>query len=652
MKTKLLLCTAMLVGFSSTAFAQAGRQLDLIGFDDSVPAPLPSFGDDSVLFIERPVVGIFWDERCASVEYTFNSTVGANPGTPGEITPEALVDIVQTGLDRWNDNPSSYIEMNVTNTTDLGARPRVGGDFINEITFLTPAGFTVLASSPSFSLSADDTFAAGEDLDGDGDSDVFDPVAAGQNTCFDIDGDGDIEFPAGDYAAGTILDNDVQFSSTVLWETTATNGGGADVDAVSTHEFGHSHGLNHSLVNQISPTDGTGATMFPFVTTTQANNEEAQRTLSDDDLAASAFLYQEGNGTEPISGLQRGDVAFSRAYGVIRGTASTSEGTPLPGAAVRAIDFRGENLVATTYTGKVSAFQTPAGGLIAAEESAVNGDYALPVLSGSAYTLDVEAIDGNPAPVTSISTTSIIASIIGLTDFPEEAITRGFSESSNETRPLRSSFFTGIGTSSFSMGDFTANEEVVQRTAGALTAGGTAALLGANDVIYAEMFDREEVSQLIAEGNIPVSGGAETILIGEAASVMTFSNANLSIGIINADGNVEITEVLSNETDVVGQDGDLASFAFTGTRGLPFRIRRAFNQNPDAQLFFTLEINDIEVGPNAGFPLGFVGLDGTIAGTSFLGIDGGDIAPFGATFAMELRYANTGRRVSKFLTRF
>ncbi|MEO1171361.1 MAG: matrixin family metalloprotease, partial [Myxococcota bacterium] len=250
-----------------SAFAQVGRQLDNFG---------PPVG---VQFVESagaelgvsPVFGIFWDERCANIEYTFNSNLPANPGTGAEIPPEVLAQEVQNGLDRWNEIPTSYIEMNVTSIRDLGARPRVAGDFINEITFVTAPDFTALASSPSTTLLADATFAVGDDLDGDGDSDVFDPVALGFDTCRDVDGDGDIEFPAGDYRAGTILDNDVQFSTTVFWETGATDTGGADVDAVSTHEFGHSHGHNHSLINQISDTDGTGSTMFPFIDTTDGD---------------------------------------------------------------------------------------------------------------------------------------------------------------------------------------------------------------------------------------------------------------------------------------------------------------------------------------------------------------------------------------------
>lgn len=659
MKTKLLLCSALLTAFGANAFAQTqtGRQIDVIATDASIaPAPVPSNGDDTVLFTERPLVGIFWDERCASVEYTFNDNVGANPGTAVEISPEDLVDIVQTGLDRWNDNPSSYIEMNVTNVTDLGNRPRVGGDFINEVTFITPPGFGPLASSPSFSLTEDQTFAVGEDLDGDGDSDVFDPVAADRNTCFDFDGDGDIEFPAGDYAAGTILDNDVQFNSLVVWETTPTNTGGTDVDATSTHEFGHSHGLSHAITNQTGDNDGTSSTMFPFISSGAANSEGAQRTLNSDDLAASAHIYPEGNGTTEISEIQPGDIAFDEAYSLISGTVSLdASGIPLPAAAVKAIDFRAQSVASQTYSGRTSAFETETGGLVVFPESLVSGDYELPVLRNNLYTVEIEALDGDPVAVGSVSTNAVITSIFGLNTFPDEAVRRGVTERAVEVEPLRASLISIRGSNSESGLDIVANTETIQRNSGPATFVGSGAIFGANDIIYAEMFDRTAVSQLLAAGNVPVSGGAQTFLFGEDASTTIFSDAQLAIGEVDpATGTVSITQVLSSEQDVAGQDDDTASFAFNRTRALPFQIRRAFNANPNAQLFFILELNDVEIGPNSGFPLAFVGVDGTALGSeSFLSTNNGPISPFfGGRWAMELRYANPGRRVSPFLTRF
>ena len=59
-------------------------------------------------------------------------------------------------------------------------------------------------------LIVDTTFNPGDDIDGDGDTDVFDPLLEGTETCDDVDGDGDIEFPAGFYAAGTILEHQAE----------------------------------------------------------------------------------------------------------------------------------------------------------------------------------------------------------------------------------------------------------------------------------------------------------------------------------------------------------------------------------------------------------------------------------------------------------
>ena len=114
---------------------------------------------------------------------------------------------LQASFDSWNKIPTSFIEMKITGTT---ANPGFAGfDFVNELTFRTSAGFMARASSPTTSLIADTTFADGEDFDEDGDSDFSGAITV----CTDVDGDGDIEFPAGFYKAGTILDNDAQFNT-------------------------------------------------------------------------------------------------------------------------------------------------------------------------------------------------------------------------------------------------------------------------------------------------------------------------------------------------------------------------------------------------------------------------------------------------------
>jgi len=104
---------------------------------------------------------------------------------------------------------------------DIRPVPTTFLDFTNTASFFFALGGP-LGVSLSTPLTADATFTVGLDIDGDGDSDVFDPEAEGVDVCTDVDGDGDIEYPAGDYAAGTILDNDVFFAADVLWETTPT----------------------------------------------------------------------------------------------------------------------------------------------------------------------------------------------------------------------------------------------------------------------------------------------------------------------------------------------------------------------------------------------------------------------------------------------
>ena len=86
MKNNLFTCAAMMAAltisaYSPQAFAQnqTGRQLDVISTQPT-EFGIPVFGG-GFLGNRVPVVGIFWDQRCASVEYTLNSNVGANPGT-------------------------------------------------------------------------------------------------------------------------------------------------------------------------------------------------------------------------------------------------------------------------------------------------------------------------------------------------------------------------------------------------------------------------------------------------------------------------------------------------------------------------------------------------------------------------------------------
>ena len=654
MKNNLFTCAAMMAAltisaYSPQAFAQnqTGRQLDVISTQPT-EFGIPVFGG-GFLGNRVPVVGIFWDQRCASVEYTLNSNVGANPGTAAEVTPTQIRTIVQRGLNRWNNNPSSYIDMNITNVTNLGNRPVIGGDFINEVSFITPGGFGALASSPSVSLTEDTTFLVGEDLDLDGDPDVFDPAVEGINTCSDVDGDCDNEFPAGFYKTGTILDNDVQFSSTVLWETTPGSNGAADIDAVSTHEFGHSHGLSHSFINQTSDTDGNSSTMFPFISTDNAFAEQAGRSLHRDDRAASAFIYQEGvsSGTEPITQIQPGDIRFGQAYSVVRGSIEDSFGDPIAGAAVhlRNVGTGARDVVA--YSGATSAFEVPPFGccFVDASEAIVDGRYEVPALEGRDYIVEIEALDGDPAAAGNISIGAQIADIAGLTNFREEDYS-GDDEAGIEVLPITPVPVT-LGRSNTLGIDFVLNDEETQET-GDLFSLGTGAVFFANDISYVEMFNRNEVLSRIEAGEVPVAGLFRTSPFDNTHQSVVLDEVQLAIGRVNPlTGNAEIVQILTDRLDVEADDSDETVVRFKRARFLPNLIRLELLQDPDAHLFLIGNVEDAVIGTNNTlFPVGFVGLSGG-SGTAFLGLDGGPLTPrTGSTWAMGLSWTTQPTRRS------
>src|SRR5262245_16436212 len=374
----LCLCLAL----SNVIAVRAGGAIAGFDITDRQPSPIPG------QFIAK-VIGIKWDVRSIPVKYSMNNTLDPIPNPLGDpvLTLDQAQAALQTSFDSWNNVPTSFIEMKITGTT---ANPDIAGfDFVNELTFRTLPSFTALASSFTTSLIADRTFEDGYDIDGDGDSDVSSAITV----CNDVDGDGDIEFPAGFYKAGTILDNDAQFNTkltnglrfTVGDEALDTNTRSADLIAIATHEFGHSHGLSHTIDNQISDTDGNASVMFQGgVDTGDPDSEKARRSLSSDDVAWSSYFYPEGSASSGPASLQPGDKAFDKEYGFIKGELRHGVlNQPIAGGSVFAIDYLTDKFVASGFSGTTQTSYNPTTGatsLIINNPAfhILNGKYVIP----------------------------------------------------------------------------------------------------------------------------------------------------------------------------------------------------------------------------------------------------------------------------------
>lgn len=600
---------------------------------------------------DADVVPIFWDERCASVEYTMDNTP-ANVGTPQEIPVATLVVEQQESFDQWNKIRTSYIEMNITSTRELGNGVR-SFDFINELTWETPPGSGFLASSPSTSLVDETTFVPGDDIDGDGDSDVFDPAVEGKNKCFDADGDGDIEFPAGDYAAGTILDNDVQYNdglggAGIIWGIGPSDSAGQpfreiDVQAVAVHEFGHSHSLSHSMINQISSSDGTGSTMFPFIDLDDAGSEAGQRTLHTDDIAWSSFVYPEGSSPTGIASLQPGDIPFHWVFRVIRGTVSQADGFPVAGASVQATGRFSGRTLSEGYSGFTRLFVGPDGSLnlFTPETSILDGEYEIPIPRGI-YDLHIEALDGSPAAAGNISFTAQVGDIFGQQNFAEEFWSFQAFEDALELFPGFSvPVFAGLKKEI----DFVVNTDTALNVGAVSDFLGSGFVGGQDNVVYASRFANADVLALLESGAKLTTGLYHTAHV-DASFIPLFKEASIVLGSVSEDGltaDLNFNKKFDRTHNFVGQDNDLTPNFYDDPIRLSKKLIRALQKNPDKDVFLVLEVKDGQEGPTGLDPL--VSIDAiegaeVPTGNSFLSIDGGafDVQTT-RDWIMELRFS-------------
>jgi hypothetical protein len=636
MKLSKTALAALLSAVTLAAPAFAGGALESLDITGNVPSPIPGQ-------IVARLVPIHWDSRCIPVSYRMNNTLDPIPNPLGApvLSLAGATTALQQSFNQWNNIDTSYINMKINGTV---ANPGfVGFDMVNELSFRTDPTFPAIAESPSVTLISDSNLANGDDIDGDGDSDVSSAISV----CKDADADGDIEFPAGFYKAGTILDNDVQFNTKTSNGFRFTVADAAadnvifsvDLRAVATHEFGHSHGLSHVLTNVISKTDGTGVTMFPFIDTGDPVAELAQRSIENDDIAWSSYFYPEGTAPSGPAALQPGDQAFSSRFGLIKG--SVRHGVfdePVAGASVSATGLLDGALFTTGFSGTTQLSFDPATGelfLVDPSFNIVNGNYVLPVRTGL-FNIGMEATDGLPVSSGSISFNALIGDLFGQLDFEEEFWTPG--DSANEVHPglsipvpavagLTANNINLVTNRQFEIANFGARDFV----------GFTGAPAGR---YYAVRIPASQITALDPGNDLVMQTATFLTIMADASVPPIYAEAILTTGTVSGStATINLAHPLVRDTRFFAQDNDFAPLYFPLPEVTNLFVRHGIQTGSIQNLFLVLRIPTTTpfAGPSALPPL--IGLDGgvpsndaPIFGYSYISDDGG------ATFTQNTTY--------------
>jgi hypothetical protein len=606
--------------------------LETIDITNATPSPIPGQ-------LVAKLIGIKWDTRSLPVKYSLNGALDPIPnplGAPALTLADART-ALQASFDTWNRIPTSFIDMRITGTTNNPGLARF--DFVNELTFRTAASFTAIASSPSVSLIQDSTLEDGDDLDGDGDSDVSDQITV----CTDVDGDGDIEFPAGFYKAGTILDNDVQFNTkttngfrfTVGDASLDTNTRSVDLVATATHEFGHSHGLSHSADNQLSDTNGDGATMFPFVDSGDPTAEKNQRSLAADDIAWSSYFYPEGSASSGPAALQPGDKAFDSVYGLIKGELIHGVlNQPVAGGNLFAVDLLTNTIAVSGFSGTTRVSYNPATGglgLISPAFNIPDGKYVIPVPKGL-YAVGVEPVDGAPVAAGNISITCQIGAAFGQQNFNEEFYNR--SRESNREARLGEKFPVLVlpGKSQSGVDIVTSDSVNINNFGNRNFVGFTALAPGR---MYAVQVPASQITAVNPGGEVLIQGMAFDTFVSNSSVTPTFAKAVLTTGTVNGTtASINMALPLARKNNFVGQDNDFAPLYFDLPRLLGGVVQLGISKGVIQNLFIVLQVPTTTPFPGVSALPPLIGLDGSgtatglpndapLFGFSFISDDGG-----------------------------